>query len=219
MVPRGGGTRRCGALTPGLRPSTEHSEDTRACGFGPVGCEGKACQPVGVTTTCILPALGAAVPHGAPAPPGPHYPQASVCRSVPVCIPGSWAPLGPCPPRRAGGWMLGVAGPTWANYQLTPALPCPAALSQLDTPPALFCRPGVCERLHGLQCTHTQAHTHLHIQYRHSQIEAHAHTHTAQQLWAEPQSDQVSMELSWGGQGDLSAPSLWWGRIVPMGRG
>ena len=105
-------------------------------------------------------------PHGAPAPPGPHYPQASVCRSVPVCIPGSWAPLGPCPPRRAGGWMLGVAGPTWANYQLTPALPCPAALSQLDTPPALFCRPGVCERLHGLQCTHTQAHTHLHIQYR-----------------------------------------------------
>ena len=158
-------------------------------------------------------------PHGAPAPPGPHYPQASVCRSVPVCIPGSWAPLGPCPPRRAGGWMLGVAGPTWANYQLTPALPCPAALSQLDTPPALFCRPGVCERLHGLQCTHTQAHTHLHIQYRHSQIEAHAHTHTAQQLWAEPQSDQVSMELSWGGQGDLSAPSLWWGRIVPMGRG
>lgn len=61
VVPRGGGTRRCGALTPGLRPSTEHSEDTRACGFGPVGCEGKACQPVGVTTTCILPALGAAV--------------------------------------------------------------------------------------------------------------------------------------------------------------
>ena len=61
VVPRGGGTRRYGALTPGLRPSTEHSEDTWACGFGPVGCEGKACQAVGVTTTCILPALGAAM--------------------------------------------------------------------------------------------------------------------------------------------------------------
>ena len=94
----------------------------------------------------------------------------------PRLLEATWA----LPSSKGRGRMLGVAGPTWADYQLTPALPCPAALSQLDTPPALFCRPGVCERLHGLQCTHTQAHTHLHIQYRHSQIEvrAHAHTHT-----------------------------------------
>lgn len=46
---------------PRPRPSTENPEDTRACGFRPMACEGKACQPVGVTTTYILPALGAAV--------------------------------------------------------------------------------------------------------------------------------------------------------------
>ena len=61
MVPRGGGTRCCGALTPGPHPSTENPEDTWACGFRPVAYEGKACQPVGVTTTCILPDLGAAM--------------------------------------------------------------------------------------------------------------------------------------------------------------
>lgn len=110
-------------------------------------------------------------------------------------------------PRRAGGQMLGVAGSTWAEYQLTAALPCPAALSRLDTLPALFCHPGVCERLHGLQCTHTSTHTLAHtVQTLTAQMEAHTHTESrAQQLWAEPQSDQGQHELSWGGQGDLSA--------------
>lgn len=119
------------------------------------GSESGAVQRIGEAGASHFPRS----PHGAPAPPGPHCPQALVCRSAPMRIPGSWTPLGSRPPRRAGGQMLGVAGSTWANYQLTAALPCPAALSRLDTLPALFCHPGVCERLHGLQCTHTLAHT------------------------------------------------------------
>lgn len=62
-----------------------------------------------------------------------------VCTHVlPRLLDTTWA----CSPQRAGGWMLGIAGSTRASYQLTPALPCPVALSWLDTPPALFCRLG-----------------------------------------------------------------------------
>ena len=97
--------------------------------------------------------------------------------------------------------MLGVAGSTWANYQLTAALPCQQLCHSWTHRQHYSATQGSVR-----DCTGCSAHTHLHIQYRHSQMEAHTHTQSrAQQLWAEPQSDQGSTELRWGGQGDLSA--------------
>ena len=89
------------------------------------------------------------------------------------------------------GQISGIVGSMWANYQLIPALPCPAVSSGPEHATSIILPP---RGLHGLQSTPVHMHTHAHTlrykqthTHRHTQMHTLAHTDTSRHTYTQTQ--------------------------------